>query len=101
MRTLLTALLLLSALPARAEPAAPTSSAAPAKEKFELIHVDQLVKLMKEGQPQIFDANGADFRTSNGIIPGAHLLASFRFDPATTLPADKSAPLVFYCANSH
>jgi hypothetical protein len=98
---LMTALLLLSAVPARSEPAAPAGSETPAKEKFELIHVEQLARLMKDGKVQIFDANGDDFRTSNGVIPGAHLLASFKFDPATTLPADKAAPIVFYCANSH
>jgi hypothetical protein len=46
------------------------------------------------------DANTEDFRKSNGKVPGAVLLASYReYDPARVLPADKERQLVFYCTN--
>jgi hypothetical protein len=46
------------------------------------------------------DANTEDFRKSNGKVPGAVLLASYReYDPARVLPADKERPLVFYCTS--
>ena len=36
----------------------------------------------------------------NGVIAGAKLLSSFdHYDIQKELPADKNAPLVFYCSN--
>ena len=72
------------------------------KDKFDLIHVQDLSRLMndKNAQPYIFDANPQDVRESMGIIPGAQLLSSSDgYDVAKTLPADKNARLVFYCHN--
>ncbi|MDE2510179.1 MAG: rhodanese-like domain-containing protein, partial [Elusimicrobia bacterium] len=78
------------AAPARAE-----------KTPFKLIHVDDLAAALKSSAPpDVYDANGDDTRENVGVIPGARLLtSSSKYDVATTLPADKSAPLVFYCAN--
>jgi hypothetical protein len=46
------------------------------------------------------DANGEDFRKSNGKVPGAILLANYRkYDAASVLPQNKDAPLVFYCTS--
>lgn len=46
------------------------------------------------------DANTDDFRKSNGKVPGAVLLASYRdYDVKTVLPQSKDTPLVFYCSN--
>jgi ABC-type glycerol-3-phosphate transport system substrate-binding protein len=46
------------------------------------------------------DANTEDFRKSNGKVPGAVLLASYRdYDVKTALPQSKDTPLVFYCSN--
>jgi hypothetical protein len=70
---------------------------------FKLIHVADLAKLMadKDSQIHIFDANAPETRAGFGIIPGAKLLASDdSYDVATTLPADKNAKLVFYCADT-
>lgn len=70
--------------------------------KFKLIHVDDLVKLQQDprSRVQVFDANDAEFRAQNGIIPGAKLLSSFnKYDVARELPADKKTPLVFYCVS--
>jgi hypothetical protein len=69
--------------------------------KFKLIHVADLVRL-QQASPRLvlLDANHEEFREKNGIIPGAKLLSSFRsYDVAKELPADKTTPLVFYCAS--
>ena len=73
-------------------------------EGFSLIHVDDLATLL--GAPgravTVLDANGADFRAKEGIIPGAVLLSNHKsYDVAAELPPQKDARLVFYCADSH
>lgn len=45
------------------------------------------------------DANGPETRKNKGVIPGAIRLSDYETFAATELPADKSRPLVFYCAN--
>jgi hypothetical protein len=46
------------------------------------------------------DANGEDFRKSNGKVPGAILLDNYRtYDVKAVLPEGKDTPLVFYCSN--
>ena len=70
---------------------------------FKLIHVADLAKLMadKDVHVNIFDANAPETRAGFGIIRGAKLLASDdSYDVASTLPADKNAKLVFYCADT-
>ncbi len=72
-------------------------------DKFTLIRVDNLVSLMNNpnSHVNIYDANGWGLRSTAGVIPGAHLLSSDdKYDVATTLPPDKSAKLVFYCADT-
>jgi len=76
--------------------------AAEAGEKFQLIEVQQLESLQKDASAHVtvLDANEPDVREKNGVIPGAKLLSSFnRYDIQKELPADKNAPLVFYCTN--
>jgi len=71
---------------------------------FKLIHVTDLASLIQDKQADlhIYDANVPETREKFGVIPGAHLLASDNdYNVAATLPADKSDPLVFYCANTH
>ena len=75
-----------------------------ADEGFQIIHVEDLSKLMTAPSKTlaVYDANPASTREREGIIPGAHLLASsVAYDVAKELPADKSTKLVFYCANTH
>jgi rhodanese-related sulfurtransferase len=70
---------------------------------FKLIHVKDLAAAMADPQSgvMIYDANLPDTRTKYGVIPGAHLLPSAdSFNVSSELPADKDAPLVFYCANT-
>jgi hypothetical protein len=71
---------------------------------FKLIHVDDLVAMLgsNEGAVTLLDANGSDFRTKEGVIPGATLLSSYKsYDVEKELPSRKDARLVFYCADSH
>lgn len=56
--------------------------------------------LKKEAKPVVaVDANGAETRAKMGVIPGAVLLTSSSKFDVKELPKDKSAGLVFYCAN--
>lgn len=71
--------------------------------KLNLIHVADLTALQqqKDAKLALFDANTAEFRAANGVIPGAKLLSSSSgYDVAKELPQDKSTTLVFYCANT-
>ena len=75
--------------------------AAEAQQKFQLIELPELESLQKARPPAtVLDANDTEFREKNGVIPGAKLLSSFdHYDIQKELPADKNAPLVFYCSN--
>src|SRR5439155_22286865 len=76
----------------------------PADEGFTSIHVSDLVAMRNsnDGAATVLDANGADFRTRQGTIPGAVLLSNYsKYDVERELPARKDARLVFYCADSH
>jgi len=75
---------------------------AESKESFRLIGVPELEALQKDSKHPVtvLDANDVEFRAQNGVIPGARLLSSFnKFDVNKELPADRDAPLVFYCAD--
>jgi hypothetical protein len=79
-----------------------TALAAEPKEQFRLIEVPDLESMQKDARAPVtlLDANDAEFRQKNGVIPGAKLLSSFdRYDLQKELPADRNAPLVFYCSN--
>jgi len=72
------------------------------KDSFKIIHVADLAALMARGNVMVFDADPADVRAQEGIIPGARLLpSSSHYDVATELPAVKTTKLVFYCHNTH
>ena len=73
-------------------------------EGFKLIHVADLQKSLTAAPASvhIYDANNEETRAKDGIIPGAvKLTSSSQFDVNSTLPKDKSAQVVFYCANTH
>ncbi|MHB1844969.1 MAG: rhodanese-like domain-containing protein [Deltaproteobacteria bacterium] len=78
----------------------PAKASAKADEGFRLIQPAELAaQLQSAARPLVFDANHADFRAKNGIIPGAKLLSSpTDYDVSRELPKDKGAKLVFYCA---
>jgi hypothetical protein len=71
---------------------------------FKLIHVADLAALRADPSSHvvILDANVTQEREQYGVIPGARLLPSpDRYDVAAELPPNRSAKLVFYCANTH
>ena len=73
-------------------------------DKFQVIHVADLTKLMADpaSHVKVYDANHPSTRERFGVIQGAHLLSSYdNYDVAKELPADKNTKLVFYCADSH
>ncbi|MEM7413647.1 MAG: rhodanese-like domain-containing protein [Myxococcota bacterium] len=77
--------------------------ALPSHEGLGVLDVPELVQRLDDPQrpPVLVDANSADTREKNGVIPGARLLTSYRdYDPERELPADRFTPLVFYCYNA-
>ncbi len=79
------------------------SLAGTANEGFQLIHANELQQsITTDAQSvHIYDANNEKTRKTEGLIPGAvALTSSSQYDVQTTLPADKAAKLVFYCANT-
>lgn len=79
----------------RSEPAA---LAEPADVAIAEVSVDELDRMLAEGDCQAVDANGEPTRRKLGVIPGAVLLADM--DSLGNLPADRTRRLVFYCANT-
>jgi hypothetical protein len=76
----------------------------PEQDSFQLIHVDDLAKLMADpnAHVHVFDADGPQVRKTEGMIPGARPLSSdSHYDVAEELPSKKNAKLVFYCHNLH
>jgi rhodanese-related sulfurtransferase len=74
---------------------------AAANERFTTLHVvDLAARLASSTPPLVFDANVESTRTFVGVVPHARLLSPGE-DPVPRLPADKSTPLVFYCANTY
>ena len=80
-----------------------SGGAEPGDEGFASIHVSALATLLASpAPPTVVDANGADFRAKEGVIPGALLLSNYKtYDVPKELPAAKDSPLVFYCADTH
>ena len=62
------------------------------------VTVDELAALIERGGHAV-DANNAATRERQGVIPGATILSHFQRYDLGELPADRAAPLVFYCAN--
>jgi hypothetical protein len=70
-----------------------------ASEEFGSLTVQQVSARLKEKNFFVFD-NNAPSRFQKGHVPGSKWLNPYAVN-ATDLPADKSATLVFYCANEH
>jgi len=70
---------------------------------FKIIRVADLKALTDDAKHPIhlYDANDPDTRAHFGVIPGATLLSSYDNYDLATLPSDKDAKLVFYCADTH
>jgi hypothetical protein len=72
-----------------------------AKKKDEIpsMTVDEVDKGIAAKQLQAVDCNHDDLRKKLGVVPGAILVADTHDYAASLLPADKTAKLVFYCAD--
>jgi rhodanese-related sulfurtransferase len=68
-------------------------------EKFKRLTVDEVEALVKTGSVNVYDCNSPD-RFKKGHVPTAKLYSIVDEKPKG-LPADKAAPLVFYCGNTH
>lgn len=100
MRTLLFAACLALAAGAGCSKDEPPASAE-AKAEIPSVTIDQLEQMLAKGECQAVDANGDATRKKLGVIPGAVLLSDSETFSTKELPADKTKPLVFYCANTH
>jgi rhodanese-related sulfurtransferase len=78
-----------------------SSSTTEAPKAIASISIDDLEKKLAANECQAVDANGDATRKKLGVIPGAVLLTDYDTFGMSELPADKSKPLVFYCANTH
>jgi len=68
-------------------------------EEFGSLTVQQVSARLKEKNFFVFD-NNENGRFQKSHVPGAKWLNPYAVKP-NELPADKSATLVFYCANEH
>jgi rhodanese-related sulfurtransferase len=94
--------ILLAAVLAVASGAACSKSDKPAptaRASIPTISVDEVDRKLAAGECVPVDANGEATRKKMGVVPGAVLLTGSETFQISELPADKSKPLVFYCAN--
>jgi len=59
--------------------------------------VDEVEAAVGAKQAQAVDCNDPDTRKELGVVPGAILLSHYELYPASELPHDKNAKLIFYC----
>ena len=78
-----------------------TDKAAAAKAPLPTISIDEVDQKLANGECVPVDANGEGTRKKMGTLPGAVLLSDSETFNVSELPADKTKPLVFYCANPH
>jgi hypothetical protein len=70
---------------------------AAAKEELPAMTVDEVERGLATKELQTVDCNMDETRHELGVIPGAIIVDSTDSYPASVLPADKTAKLVFYC----
>ncbi|HEX5102014.1 MAG TPA: rhodanese-like domain-containing protein [Polyangiaceae bacterium] len=85
----------------KAEPARNTDSK-PAETQAAVreLSVSDVAALVQAKGATIVDANDAETRQEQGVVPGAVLLSSSRTYPLNELPAAKDTKLVFYCGGT-
>jgi hypothetical protein len=100
MRTLLLAAALsMSALAGCASKSDGDSAGTKAEANFPNMTVDEVDKAVAAKEVQAVDCNHDKLRQKLGVVPGAILISDAESYPASELPADKGAKLVFYCAD--
>ncbi len=75
------------------------SKASKKKEEIPSMTVDEVDKGIAAKQLQAVDCNMDEMRKKLGVVPGAILVDDTHAYPASLLPTDKGAKLVFYCAD--
>lgn len=61
------------------------------------ISIDEVAAGIEAKTLTVIDCNSEKTRKKVGVLPGAILVEDEETFPASVLPADKSAKLVFYC----
>lgn len=84
--------------PAPAEGSA--DSKADTQEWSKELSVPDVAALVQAKGATVLDANDADTRKEQGVVPGAVLLSSSRDYALSELPPAKDAKLVFYCGGT-
>jgi rhodanese-related sulfurtransferase len=82
---------------------APSQGAEPASDKqasVKELSVGDVAALLQAKGATVLDANDADTRKEQGVVPGAVLLTSSREYALSELPASKDTKLVFYCGGT-
>src|SRR2546423_4289049 len=67
--------------------------------KIPHVTVDDLDHMLAAKEATPVDCNGDRTRKREGVVPGAIIISDEETFAASELPADKTAKLVFYCAN--
>ncbi len=79
----------------KSESAAPAAKA----EKLAEMTIDEVDQAISSGQAKAVDCNMDTMRKKLGVLPGAIAVSEDDTYAASELPADKTAKLVFYCAD--
>lgn len=80
----------------RSEPAATAAKPVPVATAT----VEQVAADLAAAKCTPVDANNESTREHMGVVPGAIRLTSYDTYALSELPADKTRPLIFYCANT-
>jgi rhodanese-related sulfurtransferase len=90
---------LIAASPSACKKSSPADESSSEAVALKTLSVDEVAAKLKEPNTFVYDNNGAD-RYKKGHVPGATWIRPDEIT-AATLPKDKTATLVFYCANEH
>ena len=97
---LVAATLALSSLPAASLACDCEGGEKVSRSPWQPVGVDALATRIEKKAVTVYDANREEFRSKNGVLPGAKLLtSSSKYDVEKELPAQKDSALVFYCAS--
>lgn len=82
-----------------ASPKADKDKAGPTEAKIPELTPDEVEKGIASRELTAADCNHDALRKKLGVVPGAIIITDLDGFPASQLPADKTAKLVFYCAD--
>jgi hypothetical protein len=85
----------------KSDPQEAAASGRAAEDQLASMTVDEVDHALAANEAKAVDCNSDGTRKKMGVVPGAILISDHEKFAASELPADKSAKLVFYCANEH